>query len=200
MRFLTNFLFSFLSITLISGKSIETTFQTEAANFNYPEARRDDVVDNYYGINISDPYQWLEDSKSKESENFIEAQNSLTDSYLNSSHSVKESIENRLKEIRESITRFTIPKRHGDKYYFVKDEVLYVQETFESDEPKVLIDFKTFKTDNETSLHPLTTFSEDGSVVAFTFGERKFKKTQIRSDIHFFNTKTGMEIINIKRF
>ncbi|XP_043477980.1 prolyl endopeptidase-like [Leptopilina heterotoma] len=197
MRFLTNFLFSILSITLISGKSIETIFPTEAANFNYPEARRDNVVNNYHGVKISDPYRWLENSKSEETANFIEAQNSLTDSYLNSPSSVKKSIENRLKELGEKSTHHTNPERHGDKYYFVKNGVSYVQETLESGEPKVFIDPKNFSTNNKTLFHPLTKFSEDGSVVAYTFIENKTTDFDIRRDIHFMNAETGEKYSDI---
>ncbi|XP_043476166.1 prolyl endopeptidase-like [Leptopilina heterotoma] len=199
MRFLTSFLFSFLSITLISGKSIETILQTKDANFNYPEARRDDVVDDYHGTKISDPYRWLEDSNSEETANFIKTQNSLTDSYLNSPSSVKESIENRLKELREKREYYAlyniVPERHGDKYYFFKDEVLYVQETLESNEPKVLLDAKTFSTDNETRLYSYIKFSEDGSVLAYKLDEKRSNESRTR--IHFLNAITGEKLSDI---
>ncbi|XP_043476160.1 prolyl endopeptidase-like isoform X2 [Leptopilina heterotoma] len=178
---------------------METIFQTEGANFNYPEARRDDVVDNYHGTNISDPYRWLEDSNSEEAINFMKAQNSLTDSYLNSSSSVKESIENRLKELREKREYYAlyniVPERHGDKYYFFKNEVLYVQETLESNEPKVLLDAKTFSTDNETRLYSYIRFSEDGSLLACELHEKRSNESRTR--IHFLNAITGEKLSDI---
>lgn len=174
----------------LRDKNSETIVQKKNTKFKYPEVRRDDVVDNYLGTKVSDPYRWLENSNSEETKNFIEAQNLLTDSYLNSTSSLKESIQNCLKELRESYTRYTIPVRHGDKYYFDIDSILYVQDTLDSNEPRVFLDPKNFTSSDDDSIFSFTNFSDDGSIVAFTFYQNGF----IGTDIHFLNAETGIII------
>src|SRR5215831_20007091 len=61
---------------------------TEAANnekekhgrIEYPPTRRGDVVDDYHGTKVPDPYRWLEEDvrKSKEVAEWVAAQNRVT--------------------------------------------------------------------------------------------------------------------------
>ena len=53
-----------------------------AQTLQYPAARKSDVVDDYHGTRVPDPYRWLEDPDSPESRAWIEAQNKLTATYL----------------------------------------------------------------------------------------------------------------------
>src|SRR5437879_8211495 len=53
-----------------------------AQTLQYPAARKSDVVDDYHGTRVPDPYRWLEDPDSPESRAWIEAQNRLTAAYL----------------------------------------------------------------------------------------------------------------------
>ena len=44
----------------------------------YPQARRDDTVEDHHGTRVPDPYRWLEDLESEETRSWIEAENRLT--------------------------------------------------------------------------------------------------------------------------
>jgi len=50
---------------------------------NYPETKKVDTIDNYFGENIKDPYRWLEDDRSESTEDWVKAQNKVTFGYLN---------------------------------------------------------------------------------------------------------------------
>ncbi len=43
----------------------------------YPNTRQDDQVDIYHGITVKDPYRWLENPDSEETQNWIHAQKSV---------------------------------------------------------------------------------------------------------------------------
>lgn len=49
---------------------------------DYPLSKKIDQVDDYHGIIIKDPYRWLEDDRTKEVEEWVEAQNKVTFDYL----------------------------------------------------------------------------------------------------------------------
>ncbi|WP_424949950.1 hypothetical protein [Deinococcus sp.] len=49
---------------------------------SYPQVRRSDHTDDYFGETVPDPYRWLEDQGSPETRAFVDAQNALTRSLL----------------------------------------------------------------------------------------------------------------------
>jgi len=63
------------SIPVISQR----LFSRQMTAFNYPETRRDDVVDELHGVKVADPYRWLEDPKSEETQVALSVIANLTD-------------------------------------------------------------------------------------------------------------------------
>lgn len=49
----------------------------------YPPTRTDSHTDHYHGTAVPDPYRWLEDDRSPETEAWVAAQNMVTDQWLN---------------------------------------------------------------------------------------------------------------------
>jgi prolyl oligopeptidase len=48
----------------------------------YPITRKADVVDEHFGVQVSDPYRWMEEAGSREVADWVSAQNELTNRYL----------------------------------------------------------------------------------------------------------------------
>ncbi|WP_278358010.1 prolyl oligopeptidase family serine peptidase [Idiomarina abyssalis] len=139
---------------------------------SYPETRKGDVVDTYFGTEVADPYRWLEDDRSEETENWVKAQNEVTFAHLESIP-YRETIEKRLTELW-NYEKISAPFEEGDYTYFYKNDglqnqyVVYRQKGDE--EPEVFLDPNTFSEDGTTSLAQLT-FSDDGSLAAYSISE-----------------------------
>ena len=52
------------------------------ARLSYPDTRKADVSDDYFGTRIADPYRWLEDPNSAETQAWVDAQNAVTEAFL----------------------------------------------------------------------------------------------------------------------
>ncbi len=62
-------------LALVSLTSICLLPLASAQNWNYPNARKSDQVDDYHGLQVADPYRWLEDDNSAETGAWVRAEN-----------------------------------------------------------------------------------------------------------------------------
>ena len=56
--------------------------QSEAQSIKYPNTKKVDTVDVYFGTKVNDPYRWLEDDNSKETAECVKEENKITYDYL----------------------------------------------------------------------------------------------------------------------
>ncbi len=135
----------------------------------YPDTRREEVVDNYFGTEVADPYRWLEDDNSPETKAWVEAQNELTFGYLEQIP-FREKIKERLTGIWD-YERYSTPFWEGDLYFFTKNDgmqnqsVLYVREGIDG-EPRVLLDPNTMSEDGTVALTSIS-ISDDARFLAY---------------------------------
>jgi prolyl oligopeptidase len=145
---------------------------TMKAQIQYPKTKKVDSKETFHGIEVSDPYQWLE-GDSDEIGCWLADQNTLTRSFLDKVD-VRENIKQRLLELfRIDTVGIPVPKRNH--YFFVERKaeedlgVLYVQDGLR-DEPRVLVDPNTLSGDKTTILHGWSP-SKDGTLLAYGLSE-----------------------------
>ena len=90
----------------------------------YPETRRVDQVDTFHGVEVPDPYRWLEDDvrTSTEVAEWVDAQNKVAREYLDAIPS-RQMFEERLTKLW-NYERFSAPWKVGDKYFYQKNDGL----------------------------------------------------------------------------
>lgn len=144
--------------------------QKAPEELRYPDTKTVDVVDTYFDTTISDPYRWLEDDYSKETEAWVVKQNAFTDAYMRKIP-FKRKIEKRLTEIWNYPSQGTPFIKGGKTYYYKNDglqnqSVLYVQDTPDS-EPRIFMDPNTFSDDGTIALGG-TYFSPDDKYMGYS--------------------------------
>lgn len=140
-----------------------------APPLQYPDTARGDVVDDYHGTVVADPYRWLEDDQSAETVAWVKAQNDLTAGYL-AEIPFRETLRERLTTL-SNYPKFGQPFRRGAQYFFSKNDglqpqsVIYIQDGLEG-EPRVLLDPNSFSTDGTTRMSEFAV-SHDGRYAAY---------------------------------
>ena len=140
---------------------------------NYPETKKVDTVTDYFGTEVKDPYRWLEDDRSEETENWVKAQNKVTFNYLENIP-YRNKLKDRLTQLWD-YEKLSAPFTEGDYIYFYKNDGLQNQSVIyrkkgEDGEAEVFLDPNKFSEDGTTSLGGLS-FSEDGKTAAYAISE-----------------------------
>ncbi|RMH23629.1 MAG: S9 family peptidase [Acidobacteria bacterium] len=134
-----------------------------------PETRIDAVVETLHGVEVSDPYRWLEDQESPETRAWIEAQNAYADSLLGDLPG-REELRARFTELYE-IDSVGFPVVANGRYFFSKRRadqdlfVIYLRQGIDG-EDEVLLDPHPLSADHTVSVG-LRDVSEDGTLLAY---------------------------------
>jgi prolyl oligopeptidase len=137
----------------------------------YPETKRVDVVDEYHGTSVADPYRWLEEDvrASDDVKRWVELQNEVTFGYLEEIPE-REAIHQRLEQIW-NYERYSSPFKVAGLYYYSKNDglqnhsVLYALDSLDG-KPTVLLDPNTWSEDGTVALAGRS-FSDDGRYLAY---------------------------------
>ncbi len=141
-------------------------------NLKYPETKKVDSIDIYFETSVKDPYRWLEDDRSKETEAWVKSENDVTFDYLEKIP-FRDKFKNRLTELW-NYEKYSAPFKRGKYTYFYKNDglqnqyVLYRQEG--NEEPEIFLDPNNFSKEGTTSLGAVS-FSKNGSKVAYSISE-----------------------------
>jgi len=144
--------------------------KTEVAKtkIEYPEAHKGDVVEDYHGTMVADPYRWLEDPDSPETVAWVEKENKLFYDYVDIPE--RKMLEERFTKLW-NYPKYSLPYKKDDRYFYSKNDglqnqsVWYMQTSLDG-EPKVVIDPNKLSEDGTIAL---TNFelTEDGKILAY---------------------------------
>jgi prolyl oligopeptidase len=135
----------------------------------YPETRKEDVIENYHGIEVHDPYRWLENVDSPDTLDWVKRQNELTFGFL-SGIPARERIRKRLTELWDFPKAYT-PHHRGHRYFQLRNsglqnqDVLFVFDALD-EEPRILLDPNTLAEDGTAALSAWSV-SKDGNWLAY---------------------------------
>lgn len=157
-------------ILIISTVLIMSACTTKQEKIIYPDTKKVDQVDDYFGTKVEDPYRWLEDDNSEETKQWVEAENKITFDYL-AKIPFREQLREKLTKIWDYPKYSVTFKRKGHYFFFKNDgmqnqSVLYIQDSLYG-EPEVLLDPNKFSEDGTVALGNLA-ISNDGKYLAYT--------------------------------
>lgn len=144
-----------------------------AAQLQYPETKKTDVVEDYHGTKVADPYRWLEDDNSEETKAWVKEQNKLTGDYL-SKIPFRDQVKKRLEELW-NYPKYSSPFKEGEYYYFSKNDglqnqsVIYRQVGLKG-EPEVFIDPNKLSEDGTVALAGWG-FSKNSKYLAYSVSQ-----------------------------
>lgn len=165
---------------------------TKNEKINYPETRKTDTIDVYFGTQVADPYRWLEDDNSEETAAWVKAQNDVTNAYL-AKIPFRDQVRERLTSMW-NYPRYGVPFKKGGKYFFFKNDgiqnqsVLYIQDSLQA-EPRVFLDPNKLSEDGTTALGTYSV-SKDGKYFAYAIS----KAGSDWNEIYVMETETGKQL------
>ncbi len=139
------------------------------SQIKYPGTKKVNQEDNYFGTIVKDPYRWLEDDNSEETQAWVKEENAVTENYL-SGIPFRQKVKDELKAMW-NYTRYGSPFKEGDYYYFYKNDglqnqaVLYRQKGLDTS-PEVFIDPNKLSEDGTASIS-VPTFSKSNKYAVY---------------------------------
>jgi prolyl oligopeptidase len=88
----------------------------------YPTTKKGDVVDDYFGTKVPDPYRWMEDLDSKDVADWVARQNAVSASYLQALPT-RARFEKRITQLW-NYPKVSVPVREGGRYFYEKNSGL----------------------------------------------------------------------------
>ena len=162
-----------LSMTPAAAQAAEAAAASAPApTLTYPDTARGDTVDPQFGVDVADPYRWLEDDVrvNPKVADWVAAQNKVTDAYL-ATLPGRDAFKKRMTELY-NYERFGLPTKAGSRYFYTRNDglqpqsVLYVREGLKG-EGRVLIDPNLWAKDGATALAEWNP-SEDGKHLLYS--------------------------------
>lgn len=163
------FLRTALVLGAMAAAGCGNTNMKQIKHLPYPETERGSVTDNYFGVEVADPYRWLEDDRSEATAAWVEAENAVTEDYL-AQIPFRGAIRDRLTELW-NYPKEGAPSKHGDWWYYYYNDGLQNQSAlYRTKRPgeagELFLDPNTLSEDGTVALAAVS-FSKDGRYLAY---------------------------------
>ena len=165
--------------------------QPQQMKLLYPPAHKADIVDDYHGTRVADPYRWLEDADNPDTIRWVDAQNQLVRGRLDGAE--RDAIRARLAQLRD-FARTGTPSQHGSRLFVTKNtglqnqDVVFVQDGL-GGTPRLVIDPNTLSEDGTIALTDMTP-TDDGALMAYALS----KSGSDRQDVFVRDVATGKDL------
>ncbi len=145
-------------VSVVSAQEAQKSVNDgESVTIAYPSTLKVDVVDKQFGVDVADPYRWLEDDVRVNADvaKWVKQQNVTTDSYLNTL-SGRDILTKRMQKLFD-YERFGLPRKAGSRYFYTRNDglqnqsILYVRNSLDG-EGRTLIDPNEWAKDGATAL------------------------------------------------
>ncbi len=160
-----------LTVSLFSSYAFAA--DANSKGFTYPNAPTANVVDEYHGTKVPDPFRPLEDPDAEVTRRWVEAENKITFGFLEKVPQ-REALKARLTKLWD-FEKFSVPFEEGRRYFYLRNSglqnqsVLYTTESLDG-QPRELLDPNTLSKDGTVALAGLSV-SDDGSKLAYALAD-----------------------------
>lgn len=140
------------------------------SKINYPESATENIAETYFGVEVPEPYRWLENDTSAATGAWVIAQNKVTYDYLDRIP-FRQALKKRL-TVLNNFPKYGPPFKKNGKYYYFKNDglqnqsVLYELKSLDG-EPEVLLDPNKLSADGTVALSKVE-FSKNGRYMAYS--------------------------------
>ncbi len=164
--------------------------------FDYPVARKGDVVEDHFGTQVADPYRWMEDVDAPEVKDWVQAENKLTFGYLRAIPQWK-AIRARLGKLLV-YERVSAPTKRGPYSFFTRFDGIRNQAVWyvkEGQKERILLNPNTLRKDGTASVNTEAP-SYDGRYWAYalSFGGSDWMEW------HILDLKTGKPLPEVLKW
>jgi len=143
---------------LLIALACGTSLLAQSSSLTYPQPRKGEVVDDYFGTKVADPYRWMEDLNAPEVKQWVDAENAVTFKYLETLPQ-RDALKKRITELW-NYPKVTPPRYEGRHWFYNRNSGLQRQ--------SVVFTRETFTGPETVALDP-NSLSPDGSVALSGF-------------------------------
>src|SRR5262245_27742665 len=160
------------AVAVVSAAARQTTPAANTA-LRYPPTKKVDLVEDYHGTKVADPYRWMEDLDSKDVADWVASQNRVTESLL-AGLPMREQFKRRITELW-NYPKTGLPRREGGRLFYTRNSglqrqsPLYMRASLTA-EPTLVLDPNVISPDGSTSLSQWQV-APDGKLLAYALSE-----------------------------